>query len=257
MPSPPPRGLVTADEVAHLPAALRDHRTTLCVRPPARPLAPAAWHRAKYQPGLATALLDLAGTASVGDPFAGTGRFFEETQVAGGAANDLDPRCADAIRALGVPGLEVTNLPADRTPWHRDALIFSPPYYPRTDRCQPNAHDDGKRGPVVGFRDSYGCSDPAFVGNPAGVEGIYRYREAMRAVYAHLRACGTRMVVVTKNWVRKGVELRLDWDTILMAEAAGWHPVRRTGWEPPQSLWSKFNQARGGMVTVEDVLIFD
>ena len=34
-------------------------------------------------------------------------------------------------------------------------MAFSPPYYPRTDRATPNAHDDAKRGRVVGFRDSY------------------------------------------------------------------------------------------------------
>jgi hypothetical protein len=62
--------------------------------------------------------------------------------------------------------------------------------------------------------------------------------------------------VVTKNWTRLGVELRLDLDTILMAKSVGWKCTGRHGWEPAPSLWSRFNRDRGGGVLVEDVLMF-
>jgi hypothetical protein len=77
----------------------------------------------------------------------------------------------------------------------------------------------------------------------------------MREVYLALRGHGKRMIVVVKNTMRLGVELRLDIDTILTAQEAGWACVERHGWEPTPSLWARFNGAKG--VLVEDVLVFD
>lgn len=65
------------------------------------------------------------------------------------------------------------------------------------------------------------------------------------------------MIVVTKNWTRLGVELRLDHDTILMCQEAGFRLVERHGWVPPPSLWSRYNASRGGGVQIEDVLMFE
>lgn len=65
------------------------------------------------------------------------------------------------------------------------------------------------------------------------------------------------MIVVTKNWTRLGVEMRLDLDTILTAQSVGWACRARHGWAPPQSLWNRYNERRGGGVQVEDVLLFE
>lgn len=65
------------------------------------------------------------------------------------------------------------------------------------------------------------------------------------------------MVVVTKNWTRLGVEMRLDLDTILMARDAGWRCTGRHGIVPRPSLWAKYNAQRGGGVAIEDVLMFE
>lgn len=78
----------------------------------------------------------------------------------------------------------------------------------------------------------------------------------MTRVFAYLTNVCHRMIVVTKNWTRLGVELRLDLDTILMAQSVGWKCIERHGWEPPPSLWARFNAARGGGVSIEDVLVF-
>lgn len=254
MASPVPKYLRTGDEIEQIPRRLRDHVVDLKVDPADGAHLTSNKHPAKYAPGLATALLSLAGEDSIGDPMAGSGRFFEETRIRTGAANDLDPKLIPRLRELV---RTVSNVSADKIRWRRNVCIFSPPYYPRTDRRRPNAHDDANRGPVVGFRDSYGCSDEAFIGNPGGVGAILAYREAMTGVYRHMTRVCRRMIVVTKNWTRLGVELRLDLDTILMATDAGWTCVGRSGWVPPASLWSRFNNSRGTGSQIEDVLVFD
>lgn len=186
----------------------------------------------------------------------GTGMLSWETGIAA-ALNDIDPSMQAFLKPLSKWGCDVSYSPATEITWKRDVCIFSPPYYPRTDRRRPCAHDDAKRGPVVGFRDCYGFDHPEFVGNPGGSDAILRYRSQMTRIYEHLRSTCRRMIVVTKNWTRLGVEMRLDLDTILMAEAAGWHCTERHGWEPPPSLWARFNNQRGGGVLIEDVMVFD
>jgi hypothetical protein len=257
MVSPVPKHLRTEEECRLIPAPLLDHVVDLDVDP-RRGVAVSGSkaHRAKFAPGLATELVRLAGTLSLGDPMAGTGTLAWETGLPM-ALNDLDCGMERFLMPLQDRGCEVTFGPAAEIRWKREACVFSPPYYPRTDRRRPNAHDDEKRGPVVGFRDSYGCDHEAFIGNPGGADAILVYRRQMLEVYAALRATCERMVVVTKNWTRLGVEMRLDLDTILMCMEAGWRPVGRHGWCPPPSLWSRFNAARGGGVQVEDVLIFE
>jgi hypothetical protein len=221
-------------------------------------LAPSS-HPAKYAPGLPTALVRLAGTESVGDPLAGTGRLAEETRIASIALNEIDPRWRpDLERLRDEIGCEVSFGDAAVIPWKRECLIFSPPYYPRTDRCRLAAHNDDKRGRVVGYRSGYGGKGiPGFIGDPCGVDGILRYREAMRSVYRGLAVQAPRMIVVVKNQTRLGVEMRLDLDTILTASEAGWRCVRRTGWTPRPSLWMRYNLARGTGVEIEDVLVFE
>lgn len=172
------------------------------------------------------------------------------------ALNDIDPSMRGFLDPLTRWGCEATYVPAIEISWHRDVCVFSPPYYPRTDRRRPNAHDDVKRGPVVGFRDSYAFDHPEFVGNPGGADAILTYRQQMTRVYDHLRTVCDKMIVVTKNWTRLGVELRLDLDTILMVESVGWRCTERHGWQPPPSLWSRFNMQRGGGIDIEDVLVF-
>ena len=186
---------------------------------------------------------------------AGAGTLASETGVVA-ALNDIDEAMRVHLAPLEARGCEVSYVPATDIGWRRECCVFSPPYYPRTDRRKPNAHDDVKRGPVVGFRDAYACDHPDFIGNPGGVDAIARYRVAMTAVYRHLTTVCDRMVVVTKNWTRLGVEMRLDLDTILMARAAGWCCTARHGWNPPPSLWNRFNAQRGGGVEVEDILMF-
>lgn len=256
MVSPVPKHLRTDNEHAAIPARLRDHVVDLSVdRTNGVDVPGSGRHRAKFAPGLATELVRLAGTADIGDPMCGTGMLAWETGNPA-ALNDIDPGMKGFLKPLAKWGCETGHVPATEITWQRECCIFSPPYYPRTDRRKPNAHNDAKRGPVVGFRDSYGFDHPDFVGNPGGVEAIKTYRDQMTRVYAHLtKVCG-RMIVVTKNWTRLGVELRLDLDTILMAQSVGWTCTERHGWEPPPSLWSRFNTQRGGGVLVEDVLIF-
>lgn len=255
MVSPVPKHLRTDDEHAGIP--LRDHVITLKVDASDGVNVPGSGaHRAKFAPGLSTVLMELAGTKSVGDPMCGTGMLAWETGVPV-ALNDIDPGMRVFTTPLRKWGCEITHVPATKIKWRRDVCVFSPPYYPRTDRRRPNAHDDSKRGPVVGFRDSYAFDHPEFVGNPGGTDAILTYRRQMTGIYEHLtNVCG-RMIVVTKNWTRLGVELRLDLDTILMAESVGWRCIARHGWEPPPSLWSRFNRQRGGGVQIEDVLIFE
>lgn len=258
MVSPVPKYLRSEAEHKTITRALRTHRVDLKVnRNLAVTIPKAGKHRAKYAPGLASALVAIAGTKSIGDPMAGTGMLAWETGIPM-ALNDIDISMNEFLEPLRERGCHITNSPADGIEWHREVCIFSPPYYPRTDRRRPNAHDDAKRGPVVGFRDSYSCSHPSFVGNPGGSGAIRLYRDQMTAIYDHLRqtVC-SRMIVVTKNWTRLGTELRLDLDTILMAQSVGWKCTTRHGWRPPQSLWSRFNADRGGGVTIEDVLIFE
>lgn len=262
MVSPVPKHLRSSDEYERIAPAFRGHVSDLIVNGASGVKVPGSGrHRAKFAPGLSTALLALAGTESVGDPMCGTGMLAWETGVAA-ALNDIDPSMGQFLEPLRERGCEVSYGPAHMIPWSREACIFSPPYYPRTDRCIPNAHDDAKRGPVVGFRDCYHASAPEFIGNPGGTNAILRYREQMTEVYAHMADRCARMIVVTKNWMRLGVELRLDLDTILMAEAAGWRCLSKHGFAPAPSLWARFNaergarQGRNGMVLIEDVMIF-
>lgn len=256
MVSPVPKHLRTDDEHAGISARLLDHVVDLKVdRQNGVDVPGSGAHRAKFAPGLATALLELARSKDVGDPMCGTGMLSWETGQKA-ALNDIDPGMRVFLKPLTKWGCEVSHKPASKISWQREVCIFSPPYYPRTDRKRPNAHDDEKRGPVVGFRDAYAFDHPEFVGNPGGVNAILTYREQMTTIYAHLTKVCDRMIVVTKNWTRLGVELRLDLDTILMAESVGWKCTDRHGWEPPPSLWSKFNRQRGGGIQVEDVLMF-
>lgn len=154
-------------------------------------------------------------------------------------------------------GCVVSYGPATKISWKREVCIFSPPYYPRTDRCKPNAHDDLKRGAIVGFRDSYDFDHLDFIENPGGVNAILKYRNQMTDIYSHLTSVCNKMIIVTKNWTRLGVEMRLDLDTILMCQAVGWKLVSRHGWRPNPSLWSRFNSKRGTGIEIEDVLIFE
>jgi hypothetical protein len=257
MVSPVPKHLRTDAEHASIPDRLRDHVVDLKVnRSHGIDVPGSGAHRAKYAPGLATQLLKLAGTEDIGDPMCGTGMLAWETGLPI-MLNDIDPNMTRFLKPLSRFGAEVSYRPATEIEWRCEVCIFSPPYYPRTDRRKPNAHDDAKRGPVVGFRDSYAFDHPEFVGNPGGVDAILTYRQQMTRVYDRLNRTCEKMIVVTKNWTRLGVELRLDLDTILMAQSAGWKCVSRHGWEPPASLWSRFNQQRGGGVAVEDVLVFE
>lgn len=263
MVSPVPKHLRSEEEYEGICASFRGHVCDLAVDPANGVRVPGSGrHRAKFAPGLSGELLRLAGTESVGDPMCGTGTLAWETGIAA-ALNDIDPSMGQFLEPLRNRGCEVSYGPADRVQWSREVCIFSPPYYPRTDRRVPNAHDDAKRGPVVGFRDCYHMTAPEFIGNPGGVNAILEYRRQMTAVYAHLANVCARMIVVTKNWMRLGVELRLDLDTILMAQAAGWRCIGKHGFSPAPSLWARFNAERGdrqgktGMVLIEDVMIFD
>ncbi len=263
MVSPVPKHLRTEREFSNVPARLRDHRNGLIVdRRNGLKIPGAGRHRAKFAPGLSTELIKFALGGSIGDPMAGTGMLAYETGHKC-ALNDLNQVFSDFLDPLTRWGCKVSYGPASEISWRRDVCIFSPPYYPRTDRKRPCAHNDAKRGPVVGFRDSYDCDHPQFIGNPGGVDAIATYRKQMRGVFDHLGSVCDRMVVVTKNWMRLGVELRLDLDMILTAGEVGWHCVERHGFIPTPSLWSRFNSDRGarqgrcGMIQVEDVLIFE
>jgi hypothetical protein len=256
MVSPVPKWLRTSEEENSVHSKWREHRSDLVVSP-AQGLT-ASRHPAKYASGLSTALLSLAGTLDVGDPFAGTGRLAEEVRQPF-ALNEIDPQWFPALEHLRTSlGCEISFEDARAIPWKRDTLIFSPPYYPRTDRRKLAAHDDAKRGRVVGYRTGYGGNGVrGFIGDPGGVEGIVGYRTAMREVFSALKNNGRRMFVVVKNQTRLGVELRLDLDTILTAQEAGWSCTGRHGWEPPPSMWNRYNLQRGTGVAVEDVLIFE
>ena len=256
MSSPVPKHLRSEIEHRLIPESLLEHVVDLDVQPTMVDLPLGPKHRAKFASGLVTELVGLAKSESLGDPMAGTGMLAWESSLSV-ALNELDFSMAPYLDPLVEMGCEVIYGPAHKVKWEREVLIFSPPYYPRTDRRKPNAHDDEKRGSVVGFRDSYDCEHPDFIGNPGGVHAIRNYRVAMSEIYEHLIFVGERMIVVTKNWWRLGVELRLDLDTILMAEDAGWRLAERHGWEPRHSLWSRYNQRRGGFKSVEDVLMFE
>lgn len=104
MVSPVPKHLTTDDDHAAIFPRWLNHVVDLRVDPSNGVKTPGAGsHRAKYAPGLATALLNLAGTDSVGDPMAGTGTIARETGIAA-ALNDLDAGMAkflDPLRAAG------------------------------------------------------------------------------------------------------------------------------------------------------------
>lgn len=263
MASPVPKHLRSDDEIRSIPKRLRDHRYDLDVDPRnGVKIDGAGRRRAKYAPGLATALIHIAKSKSIGDPMAGVGTLGREAKFSV-ALNDIDSGMRQFLAPLRRDGHQVTFDPVHRLAWRRDVMIFSPPYYPRTDRRIPNAHDNKKRGDVVGFRDKYDCDRKDFIGNPGGSEAILTYRSQMREVYRHLKNKSDKMVVVTKNWVRLGVELRLDLDTILTAQEVGWTCKGRHGFMVNPSLWARYNLARGksmgrvGMIDVEDVLIFE
>lgn len=255
MVSPVPKHLRTRKEIASIRASLRGHVVDIEL-PKVPKTKGVSRHRAKFAPGLSTRLVELASSKSIGDPMAGTETLARETGLPI-ALNDIDKGMRTFLNPLRKQGCEISYGPASAISWKRDVCVFSPPYYPRTDRRKQNAHDDAKRGAVVGFRTGYDCDAPGFIGNPEGVDGIKVYRQQMLDVYNHMTRVCDRMIVVVKNWMRLGVELRLDLDTILTAEEAGWMIVARHGFEPPPSLWARYNKQRGGMVTVEDILIFD
>jgi hypothetical protein len=256
--SPIPRHLRTAAEYDNIAEGLMDHIVDLNVDGSRGVRIPGSGaHRAKYAPGLATELVKLARTSSIGDPMAGTGMLAWETGNRNIAVNDIDIGLRPFLMPLSHWGCEVSFVPATEIAWHREVCIFSPPYYPKADRRKPAAHDDAKRGKVVGFRDSYGGDHPEFIGNPGGIDAIRDYRQRMTRIYDRLRSVCGRMIVVTKNWTRLGVEMRLDLDTMLMAGEVGWTCVERHGWQPPASLWSRYNRQRGGGVQIEDIMIFD
>jgi hypothetical protein len=201
--------------------------------------------------------VELAGSNSIGDPFAGTGRLAEETELPI-ALNDIDRRWEETLMSLTKFGCEVTIGPAAQIPWKREVLIFSPPYYPRTDRRKLAGHNDLKRGKVVGFRSGYGGAEITdFIGDPAGINGILTYRNAMRDVFSSFIAKSNALIIVVKNQTRLGVELRLDLDTILTAHEAGWRCIERHGWKPVPSLWARYNLTRGTGIDIEDILIFN
>lgn len=256
MASPVPKHLRTEAEISLIPSHLHNHVETLFPVSTVDRRHGIGKHRAKYAPGLISELVKLAGSESLGDPMAGTGTAAYETGKPF-ALNDIDTGMSQYLEPLKQSGCEISYLPADRIQWSREVCIFSPPYYPRTDRKKPNAHNDEERGPIVGFRDSYSCDHAEFIGNPEGSDGIRIYREQMRSVYSHLHSQCGRMIVVTKNWTRLGVELRLDLDSILMGYESGWVCTARHGWKPKPSLWAHYNQKRGGGVAFEDILVFE
>lgn len=256
MASPVPKHLREDGEYLGIPPHLLAHVTDVAVdSTKGVGVIGTARRMAKYAPGLASALMEFARSRSVGDPMAGTGTLARETGI-NVALNDIDLGMSEFLSPLAAKGCEVSYLPATQIAWRRDVCIFSPPYYPRTDRKVANAHDDSKRGPVVGFRDSYSCQHPELIGNPGDVGALLRYHDQMTAVYLHLMAVCDRMIVVTKNWTRLGTELRLDLDTILMAQSVGWECFERHGWKPTVSLWSRYNAQRGSSVQIEDILVF-
>ncbi len=258
MPSAVPRYLVSDTAVATIPLRLREHINDVAVHPVPLAVPCPDVHRARFASGLPTVLLAFAKSDSVGDPMAGTGRLASETGRRL-ALNDINTAMRPFLEPLAGRGCEVTYGPATEIAWAREVCVFSPPYYPKADRVRPAAHNDARRGRAVGFRDSYegDVGHPAFIGNPGGQEAIRIYREQMTEVYAHLTTVCQRMIVVVKNWTRLGVELRLDLDTILMAQSVGWTCTQRHGWCPPPSLWARFNASRGGGVLFEDILFFE
>lgn len=119
MVSPVPKHLTTEREHEAVPKPLREHVADLAVDPShGVGFKGSGTHRAKFAPGLATALLQLAGTTSVGDPMAGTGTLARETGVAA-ALNDLDGGMARFLDDLAHRGCEVTYGPAHEVPWSR------------------------------------------------------------------------------------------------------------------------------------------
>jgi hypothetical protein len=259
MVSPVPKHLRTKSEEKSIPLKLRRHKIGLRVNSKIK--TENCPHPAKYAPGLATALLKFAGVENVADPMAGSGRLASET----GAKiklNEPDLRWFDWLMKCNkckISCCDARNLPS----WFvADTFIFSPPYYPRTDRRKLAAHNDQKRGKVVGYRSGYGYLNgdshvDYLIGDPGGADGILKYRTDMREIYNVLSKRAKRMILVVKNQTRLGVELRLDLDTILTANEAGWVCTNRTGWEPPPSLWARYNLERGTGVEVEDVLVFE
>lgn len=256
MASPVPQHLRTEQALTIIPSHLLDHVDDLLIDPSKGVVVKGKnRHPAKYAPGLASTLLTLAGSSSIGDPMCGTGTIAYETGLPCGL-NDIDETMIEFLAPLEERGCELSFGSADKVSWSREVCIFSPPYYPRTDRKKPNAKNEVVRGAPVGFSDNYSCSADGFIGNPSGKDGILIYRDQMRSVYDHMsNVCG-KMVVVTKNWTRLGVELRLDLDTILICMETGWKCDSRHGFQPKPSLWSRYNTQRGGGVLVEDVMIF-
>ena len=253
MVSPVPHHLRSVEETDAIPLHLRGHICDLTVKPVrVRPCA----HPAKFAPGLPTALAEMVGTDDLADPMAGSGRLAEEVR-SDCYLNEIDPKYWDVLSCFpNVSHMDAAKLPKS---WGARVIVTSPPYYPRTDRRKLASHDDAKRGRVVGFRSGYdGGHLHGFVGDPAGCNGILIYRQAMRAIYENfaLMVKPQLLVLVVKNQTRLGVELRLDLDTILIAQEAGWDCIERHGWKPPPSLWARWNLRRGTGVAVEDILVF-
>lgn len=98
MPSPVPKHLRTEAEVREIPRHLREHVVDLRPDPSKAVKVPGAGrHRAKFAPGLSSALLELAHSDSIGDPMAGTGMLSWETGVPM-ALNDIDEELTMAAR---------------------------------------------------------------------------------------------------------------------------------------------------------------
>lgn len=130
MVSPVPKHLRTEDEHAGIPRRLRDHVDDLRIdRTNGVDVPGAGSHRAKYAAGLATKLIEMSETFSVGDPMCGTGMLAWETgrKV---ALNDIDPGMGKFLKPLTKWGCEASYVPATEIKWRRDMCIFSPPLLP-------------------------------------------------------------------------------------------------------------------------------
>lgn len=255
-------------------------------------------HPAKLHLGLLAWLLDRYTKPgdTIADPMAGMGSTAYAALLQRHVIlREIEPRWLTfakqnaeiILRAGGMFAGSIDVAQSDaRLPWDYEAdhILFSPPYanavaatpaakgmtshqirtrlsgveggYDKAWDRLLRAYDAGAGGCAAAYLMHYG-SHPAQIGHWRGD----RYWVAMDAVYARARDAlrpNGRMILVIKDHIRRGVQIRVADQTVALCESLGFALIARHARRVhPLSLWQRRRKERGELIVEdEDVLVF-